>query len=394
MGRVVSGDQRVVGCDRHRVAARRSYRRICAERSVHVAGRTGLPVRDFTRDEVFRAGYGIDGRIFAVDLVDVDFGKGFAPAARKADGQPQVAGFDMSVECGVHSGAARHVFARYGSSGLREVLAVGAVFDRHRGHGAVSQTESGHQLLLLHVDIEHVAVLFRKIDRSRSAAVEQIGIIAAVGRPRAAARGGEADHVVGGFDGADEVDLGRYGHIDRSHDFAGVDALGLDAQRRQVVAFGQQREVARERHLDRVGRCRRVFRHGQRRVFERQVLGGQRRIRGLVLGIVALDQRSVVDEGRLDARMARGVAADGEFGEEFAGRAGGLVYDPDRVEVFRAGLDVNQSRSAVDGLVEVFELLTRRERRERRCGREYVFRDIFHGSGSVSGYFVTAGFCS
>ena len=70
------------------------------------------------------------------------------------------------------------------------------------------------------------------------------------------------------------------------------------------------------------------------------------------------------------------------------------MYDPDRVEVFRAGLDVNQSRSAVDGLVEVFELLTRRERRERRCGREYVFRDIFHGSGSVSGYFVTAGFCS
>ena len=63
-------------------------------------------------------------------------------------------------------------------------------------------------------------------------------------------------------------------------------------------------------------------------------------------------------------------------------------------QVFRAGLDVNQSRSAVDGLVEVFELLTRRERRERRCGREYVFRDIFHGSGSVSGYFVTAGFCS
>ena len=59
-----------------------------------------------------------------------------------------------------------------------------------------------------------------------------------------------------------------------------------------------------------------------------------------MLGIVALDQRSVVDEGRLDARMARGVAADGEFGEEFAGRAGGLVYDPDRVEVFRAGLDV------------------------------------------------------
>lgn len=32
----------------------------------------------------------------------------------KPTGQPQVAGFDMSVECGVHPGAARHVFARYG----------------------------------------------------------------------------------------------------------------------------------------------------------------------------------------------------------------------------------------------------------------------------------------
>ena len=100
-----------------------------------------------------------------------------------------------------------------------------------------------------HVDGHHVVVLVGEVGPRRGAAVEQVGVIRAVGRPCGAACGGESDHVVYRRDGADLVLLDFHGQIDHAAAGAGAGARRGEFQRREItVEVTQPCQVALERN--------------------------------------------------------------------------------------------------------------------------------------------------